>query len=495
MRIGSSALLCSFAALVGCSAAPPDGAAPAKAAAPSATLQPAAVVAVANARCQLHAVGDTTDSVPVLVGDDGIARFHTLRAAADSSVEPLTLDCTDERGVTRAFTVDPRDEALFGAHATTESAVVGARKALTGDPMRYSQGELIRAGYGFRPDPTVNPDGYRRWLASATAPARQLKVDQRAFTARKPYSQVKPMTTIINGTAPNWTGAVLVGAPSLPATAAGAPSYVMTEATFNVPAGIPSGDRTGNTGISIWNGLGGFGTGGGLIQSGIQMFTSTTSASYIMFREYCCGDGPSNNYTPTFTPAPGDSIFSEDWYCDANGEFNVNGGYGCSFMHDITQNAYFTCVSPSDTSCASVAALSGFVVGKAAEFIIELEVGPAFTDFSPGVTISGTAGVAYGNSSTISLTETINNDPTVWQLGDFTQPQSSEMNVSLGSDEQVNFDISCVPLTCGGSCGRQSNGCGGILNCPACPPPTCHTPQLCCIQNGCSWRSNRCICI
>src|SRR5690242_11440978 len=116
-----------------------------------------------------------------------------------------------------------------------------------------------------------------------------------------------------------------------------------------------------------------------------------TSASYIMFREYCCGQGLSNNYTATFTPAPGDTIYSQQWYCDSNGNFSINGGYGCSFLHDLTQDAYFSCTSPTDKSCASVPAMSGWTFGDSADLIIELEEQPAFTYFAPAVVMTGSA--------------------------------------------------------------------------------------------------------
>jgi hypothetical protein len=70
-----------------------------------------------------------------------------------------------------------------------------------------------------------------------------------------PYSH-----TVVKKTAGPWTGSVL----------AGSPKYISVEGTFNVPKAIPGGDETTGTEESIWNGLGGFNTGSGLIQAGVN---------------------------------------------------------------------------------------------------------------------------------------------------------------------------------------------------------------------------------
>jgi len=123
----------------------------------------------------------------------------------------------------------------------------------------------------------------------------------------------------------------------------GAPYYVSTEAVFNVPQAIPSGDETGGkttgTEIAIWNGLGGFGTGSGLIQGGVGISTTPYAAVYGSWREYCCGDKYSNGYPGAFTPIPNDTIYSVEWYCDSQGNLNLNGGYGCTFLEDERSGA------------------------------------------------------------------------------------------------------------------------------------------------------------
>ncbi len=82
-------------------------------------------------------------------------------------------------------------------------------------------------------------------------------------------------------------------------------------------------------------------------------------------------------------------------------------------------------------------------LGVNAEFIIENQSGqcckPAvqFTDFTPTVTITGSA---Y-SSTTKSYSQTISSDSQVYLLTDFTN-STSHMNVSLGKTDQTYFSVS-----------------------------------------------------
>jgi hypothetical protein len=35
-------------------------------------------------------------------------------------------------------------------------------------------------------------------------------------------------------------------------------------------------------------------------------------------------------------PNPGDTIYSQEWYCDSQGNLNLNGGFGCTYLVDQT---------------------------------------------------------------------------------------------------------------------------------------------------------------
>ncbi len=83
--------------------------------------------------------------------------------------------------------------------------------------------------------------------------------------------------TVSSEETPWWVGSVLTGAPN----------YLFTEAVMNVPTALPGGDQTTTTEIAIWNGLGGLGTGSGLIQGGVNLCTTPSAAAYGTWRKVC----------------------------------------------------------------------------------------------------------------------------------------------------------------------------------------------------------------
>jgi hypothetical protein len=399
-------------------------------------FEPASVHASPGLNCNVYPTGSSsTDGVPVFTDDDGYARFYAKKASQGDSVSQLTLDCKDSTGRTYSYFADLTSPETFTPRPLNLATERGTdRPALEGDPLSYTQSQLIQAGYGLRPDPVKDSAAYAHWLAAATKQGRMLEI-------KRPDLHSHTTTSL---EAPWWAGSAMTGAPN----------YVATEAVFNVPAAIPGGDQTGVTEVAIWNGLGGFGTGSGLIQGGVNLYTSTSVAAYGTWREYCCGDGDSNGYGGAFVPKPSDQIFSEEWYCDSQGNLNINGGYGCTYLYDYNSGALLNCTLANGSPCWSVKAIPGMTLGKAAEFIIEdqsPQVGPssAFTDFTPEVTMTGSA---Y-SSTTGSFSQTIDNDPNVYVLTDFTKT-TSHIVVTLGSAAQTYFSMEpsqpSYPLYCRG---------------------------------------------
>jgi hypothetical protein len=171
------------------------------------------------------------------------------------------LDCTDSDGRISSYSVDLTSDDTFTPRPVNLANEPGAdRPALEGDPLSYTQLQLIQAGYGLRPDPVNDAAAYSRWLAAASRPGRLLE-------AKRPDARSRGVTTT---TGAAWVGSVLTGAPN----------YISIEATYNIPTGIPGGDQTTLTAIAIWTGLGGFGTGSGLIQGGVYVQTTPTIAAY-----------------------------------------------------------------------------------------------------------------------------------------------------------------------------------------------------------------------
>ncbi len=401
------------------------------------SYEPASIHLQPGLQCMLYAPGaEPAKGIPVFTDDDGYARFHAVRAAAGDEIKSLKLDCKDAAGKTSTYTVDLTSAETFAPHPVNLATEHGTdRPALTGDPMSYTQAQLVQEGYGLRPDPKTDPAAYALWLEAASKNGRMLE-------AKRPDMH---QHTVTSSASPWWVGSALTGAPN----------YISTVAVFNIPKGIPGGDGTSTTEIAIWNGLGGYGTGSGLIQGGVNVETTPSAAGYGSWREYCCGDTDSNGYGGAFVPNPGDQIYSQEWYCDSRGNPNLNGGYGCTFLQDNTTGAILNCTQAGGSPCWSVKASSGMTLGKAAEFIIENQSpqvsssSTAFTDFTPGVTMSGSA---Y-TSKTNAYSQTISSDPNVNLLTDFTNT-TSHIVVTLGSSDQTYFNMEAsqpsYPLYCQG---------------------------------------------
>jgi len=412
---------------------------------------PASVRALPGLQCRIYAEGSAPSTgLTVFTDDDGYARFHAVRVSAAERVQRLTLACSDSAGKSSVYSADLSSGDTFAPRPVNLANERGTdRPALAGDPLSYTQLQLIQAGYGLRPDPK-DAAAYSRWLAAASIPGRLLE-------AKHPSSHSH---TVITETANPWVGSVL----------GGAPYYISIEGHFNVPTAIAAGDETGGgTEMSIWDGLGGFDTGSGLIQAGVSVETLGTVALYGSWREFCCGPGGnSNGYGGAFTPNPGDTIYDQNWYCDSDGNLNIDGGYGCDYLEDETTGAVLSCTAPNGSPCWSAIVHSGMTLGVNADFVIENQSGqcckPAtqFTDFTPEVTMTGSA---Y-SSTTGAYTQTISTDSEVYLLTDFTN-STSHMSVSLGKTDQTYFSISQFATTGGLAPSGVIHTCGSSYGCYA----------------------------
>jgi hypothetical protein len=470
--------------------------------APKKRYEAASVAALPGLECKLYAEGSTpSKSLTVFTDDDGYARFHAVRATASDASQRLALDCVDSIGKSYSYLVDLTSDDTFTPRPLNLANERGTdRPALQGDPLSYSRSELIQAGYGLRPDPT-DTAAYARWLAAASVPGRMLET-KRPVSRAHTNPLVRPNRVVDTGKGvdsnnkyqpntvhqveePWWVGATLNGAPS----------YISNQATFNVPEAIPAGDETPyGTAIAIWNGVDG---GSALIQGGLNLQTLGYFAGYGVFREYCCGDPDSNTGTyntahGAFTPNPHDEIYSEEYYCDSQGNPNLNGGYGCTYILDETTGAILNCTQANGSPCASVKAVPTWnSFGTEADFVIEdqtpqlLSGWDSNTNYTPGQMVSdgGTAGKGYPyiclvsnmdhepgqnpqywavyapltaftdlsdtvnmsgsalSSTTGKFSQTVTTDPLVYLLVDFTNT-SSHMNVSLGTTDETYFSVS-----------------------------------------------------
>jgi hypothetical protein len=413
---------------------------------------PASIRALPGMDCKLHAGnGSVNDDLALRTDPDGYARFLAVRGDRDAA-HPLSLTCTLGTEIARSYPVDLRSAALFQPNPISLEQQGGSeRPALKGDPMQFTAAQLIDGGYGIRPDPTTAPAAFKQWLEAASISARsgpvqavvprtthtiplQLTGILKKVPLNGPIGATASVHTITNGTQPWWVGTVLTGAAD----------YVSSQATFTVPTVFPGAVGTTNTEMAIWNGLGGFSTGSGLIQGGVILRTTPTVAVYSTLREYCCGDTNENDSgIQAFTPHPGDKIFSEEWYCDKDGNENVNGGFGCTLIVDITTNAVLNCSKSTGSPCASVKASAGMVFGKSAEFIIENQspqVGSStlFPVFHPTVDMAGSA-----FSTKTNTWNTVSDDPSVVVLTESTNVPT-HIAVIAGSANDTFFTWNSV---------------------------------------------------
>jgi hypothetical protein len=396
-------------------------------------FEPASVAVPAGNRCKIHpeSGADSNQSIHVSSDDDGVARFLAVRPTQPNSVDRLALDCIDSDGNSHTYSVDLRSETTFAPRPFDPVvANLSFRPGLTRDPLGYTQQELLEGGYGLRPDPGQNPDGYQRWLAAAIKPAYMLgsAASTDANSRRRPNPQAFTPPEMDAGIVTNpsnfWTGAVLYGSYKKGATSADTYSYLWNEATFNVPKVTPGGFNTGITSMSIWNGL----DQSALLQSVVFVETTRTAASFwIQHQDFggwikCpasprCTNAGNDTAARTFTPKQGDSIYAEEWYCDAGGHLNLHGGYACTYMVDNTQGIVWNCTVGGSKGCQSYALpnkdlVNGFL-GQSADYIIEMDTCQAITgpgscgsttpsqewpDFSP-VTMTGAAFVIKGTGS------------------------------------------------------------------------------------------------
>jgi len=399
-------------------------------------FEPASVDVPAGNDCILHPEGisDAEQSIPVSADEDGRVRFQAVRATPLDRVTALALDCTDSRGISSTYSIDLQSEETFAPRPFDPiRANLAFRPALTGDPLSYTQQELIKAGYGVRPDPSMNPDGYQSWLAAARVPAYRLHSAPRhplALQGSHPRSMAEPSiapstgpesteaysaepepeidANVITTPSSGWTGAVLKGSFKKGKTAADTTSYVLNSATWNVPSLTPGGFDTGTTAMTVWNGL------GNVFQAILDVQTTSTAAAYGIHRQ---DFDPHTAGTDTggtrFTPNAGDTIFAQEWYCDAKGNVNLTGGYACTYMSDSPQGVFWACDSATTTvdDCISYklkpADLANGKLGFWADFIIEddtdefVKNSAEWPDFSP-VTMLGAACVVKGSGATTS---------------------------------------------------------------------------------------------
>ncbi|MGA3197341.1 MAG: hypothetical protein ABSD39_20285 [Terriglobales bacterium] len=423
-------------------------------------FEPASFAVPAGNTCALHPEGnaDPAATLTVRADADGVIRFLAVRPTLPGSVELLTLECTDDGGIDSTYTVDLRSELTFAPNPFDPvRAGLELRPALTGDPLRVTVQELLERGYGLRPDPIEDPEGYEQWLAVATVPMYQLRTSDHSVPGaqhRKDAVRVsvpgesgesaevpEPGSVSVAPSNSNWTGAILSGSYKKGPTAVKTVGYVYNWDTFYVPTIYPG---SGQTQLSIWSGL------DNVFQTEVWAEGTNTVGSYFIHRQNFYGtkgESGLDGQGVDFTPHAGDQIRVAEWYCDVKGAVHMAGGYGCTVVIDYTQNVQWECDLSNGSNCQSYQIAQQFLVngalGQTAESIIENDTGEIqgncpntktdcfqqWVDMS-SVTMTTQALVVQGANSDQKLVNTAS-DPSVQLLTDTTgstPPYNSELH-------------------------------------------------------------------
>jgi hypothetical protein len=466
------------------------------------SFEPAWANVATGSACTVAPEGETdsTSAVTVPVDEDGIAHFSAVRATSDADVQRLTLACSGPSGA-HSYSIDLRAGAVFiPPPAQTGATTLSVRPPIQGDPMAFSAQELIRQGFGVRPDPVGNPTAYARWAAATqrslrkhlplapllprpgATPQALRPFDDRGHVATTGAPAVAATVTAVAGATADSLPIMAPGASAIPGADAGPPStptptnvfcdgmppscywtgavlsgsyapsqkqgYALNEATFNVPALVPGGFDSGPTVMSIWTGL------DNVWQAIVFVQASPTVAStWIETQPHlsvAADSSPNAGANPTFVPNLNDTVYAQEWYCDAQGNVDLNGGYACSFIEDMQTGDGWSCVSADapNGECASYKLGASDAVGTQAEFIVENDSPQAsvssdlWPDFSR-VAMKGSAEIMTNGTTFVGWSSPIT-DGAVTLAEDWPPtnlPYLAQEIVNIAEDGSLNWQI------------------------------------------------------
>ena len=169
-----------------------------------------------------------------------------------------------------------------------------------------------------------------------------------------------------------WTGAKLTGSYKKNATSAVTYGYVENLSELRCPHVDPWRLWDWHDLMSIWNGL------DNVFQAIVDVETTPTMGYFGIHRQNFYNGlprAPIDEEGADFIPKSGETVIFEEWYCDAAGHVNMAGGYGCTFMFDMSQNLQWECDQGNSSTCQSYTIaplfLTNGTLGQTAEFIIE----------------------------------------------------------------------------------------------------------------------------
>jgi hypothetical protein len=285
--------------------------------------------------------GDPTRKI--FANDEGVIRMNVRPKQEGTGT--ISLECMGEDGARVVYPVELAPTSHPGILAATrarmkplfESNPGTVRPALPGDPMAYTQGELLAGGYGRRPDPATEADRYAHWLRAVTEPSTIVSSRQ----VEGPGSN-GPNDNPSWG--PRWSGGV-AGNPLGAWPKSRGAYFWYASAEWRVPQVFAESNAWNQSNASTWAGLGSGNTAADFLwQAGTEEWTQSLLwfqvAGYNAWTQLFPYQQTQQNIS-NFNVNNGDDIYVEVFVCDlGTGWENPTfyGNYGlCAHLHNYTQ--------------------------------------------------------------------------------------------------------------------------------------------------------------
>jgi hypothetical protein len=312
-----------------------------------------------DAACDLHAdgVSEVPHTMRLYANADGYVRVHVSPKEEFPDDVRFQLDCVSA-GQTTTYPLHLRVASYPTADMPAPQASIPAPRgsrvlpALTDQAaQQLSDRDLIGLGYPPRPEATVSPDKYTKWLGLVSQPLTVIpphSVSRSDISHRLRDVQEGPETS------KNWSGYEAQG---------GKRSYEAVYGFWAVPP-ITIGELHYLTNSSLWVGLDGDGT-SDLVQAGTEQDSYEIVFPYLFTIYYAWTELLPNQSTAQqvgLSINPGDEVSVEVWVGDSDGNINQTGGYAWYSILDSTQEQIVYVMT----------ALSGtYFEGSEAEWIME----------------------------------------------------------------------------------------------------------------------------
>jgi hypothetical protein len=309
---------------------------------------------LASAVCELSPDDpkDGAGRLKVFADDEGLARFYVAPAAKSVAIHAAMKCEADSKVMVHPIEirVASSPSPSFPAPDASVPAPKGTvQPALEGDPMLFSELELMQRGYPPRPDPQSAPQSYAAWLRAVSSPMvrvspRTVRRTDRVYGPAKNASDGS--IRMADATTSNWCGYVIDGYEN----SFGPSPFNWVMGEWHVPVVVPEPGIITDTYSTEWIGLDGLDGSGDVVQDGTTQDVLHTPAwdlyTYNAWTEWF---PQFPNVIPTLFVSPGDDIFSEVWVGDPGGPRDANGHFGYFYIVNLTTKHTYTNYPGVDT--------------------------------------------------------------------------------------------------------------------------------------------------